>query len=260
MYLGIDIGSASTDAVLLNEKNEIVAKEIIRSNYNQKETVEEIIERCCQDANIRSQDVKCIVSTGYGRKNVENADLCVTEISCHAMGIHYMKEDIEMVIDIGGQDSKVIQISDCGMIENFTMNDKCAAGTGRFLENMANVLNIPIREMGDIAIGAKREEPISSVCTVFAESEVISKISDGIPLEEIVAGIHCSISERILGMIYNIGIKGKIAMTGGVAKNKGMVFYISQKLNQPIFVPEEPQIIGALGAAIFAKNKSNKVQ
>lgn len=258
MYLGIDIGSVSTDAVILNEKSEIVAKEVMRSGYNQRETVKQIIELCCEDVGITKEQIQYVVSTGYGRKNVECANQCVTEISCHAMGIHFLKEDIGTVIDIGGQDSKVIQLSDCGMIENFAMNDKCAAGTGRFLENMSHVLNISINEMGDIAVAARKSASISSVCTVFAESEVISKISDGVPFEEIVSGIHDSISERIIGLLYSVGMKGKIGMTGGVAKNKGMVHKISKKLNCEIFVPEEPQIIGALGAALFARNISLK--
>lgn len=199
------------------------------------------------------------VSTGYGRRNVIGADKTVTEISCHAMGMHFLKADIRTLIDIGGQDSKVVRISENGYAETFYMNDKCAAGTGRFLEVMAHAMGIDINDLGPVALTAQKIEPISSICTVFAESEVISKIAEGKPKENIIAGLHQAIGERLMGMIGAIGVKKPVALTGGVAKNQCIVKVLSKILGEDIFVPKEPQIVGSLGTAIFAINHYNNV-
>lgn len=252
MYLGIDVGSVSTDAVLLDDQRKIIAFSIEKSGFDHKAAINEVINNICVKAQIEKEDIKSIVSTGYGRRNVADADKIVTEISCHAMGIHFLSPDIRTVIDIGGQDSKVIRVSENGYAETFFMNDKCAAGTGRFLEVMAHAMGIDINNLGAVALTAKKVEPISSICTVFAESEVISKISEGKPKENIIAGIHRAIGERLMGMIAAIGIKKPIALTGGVAKNQGIGNVLSKYLGENIYRPDEPQIVGALGAAIFA--------
>ena len=254
MYLGIDIGSVSTDAVLLDEKKKIVAFSITKSGFDHKAAIDQIINNICKKAQIERKQINSIVSTGYGRRNVTQADKVVTEISCHAMGIHYLSPDVRMVIDIGGQDSKIIHVSENGYIETFNMNDKCAAGTGRFLEVMAHTMGIEINELGKIALTATKAEQISSICTVFAESEVISKIAEGKPKENILAGLHQAIGERLMGMIAAIGIKRPIALTGGVAKNQCIVNVLSKSLGEKIYCPQEPQIVGALGAALFAMN------
>lgn len=198
-------------------------------------------------------DIKGIISTGYGRKNVSIANRYVTEISCHAKGIHYYNSEIQTLIDVGGQDSKIIRIRTNGTVEEFVMNDKCSAGTGRFLEVMSGILDLSFEEMGNLAIKSTHTERISSVCTVFAESEIISKLAEGCPLEAIVAGIFKAISERIVGMYNSIGGKEIVAMSGGVAKNIGVVHSLSNVFKQGIYIPEDPQIIGALGAALIAK-------
>ena len=252
MYLGIDVGSVTTDAVLLNNKKKIVAFSIVKSGFDHKAAIDKVVNNICIKAQIERKLIKSVVSTGYGRRNVSEANKIVTEISCHARGMHFLAPDIRTVIDIGGQDSKVIRVSEDGYAEAFYMNDKCAAGTGRFLEVMAHAMEIDINDLGTIALTAKRAEPISSICTVFAESEVISKIAEAKPKENIIAGLHQAIVERLMGMIAAIGVKKPVALTGGVAKNQGITNTLSKYLGEEIYRPEEPQIIGALGAAVFA--------
>ncbi len=257
MYLGIDVGSVTTDAVLLDDKKKIITFSIVKSGFNHRNAIEEVINNICSKAQIKREQIKSIVSTGYGRRNVTGADKAITEISCHAMGTHFLSPEVRTIVDIGGQDSKVIRVSESGYAETFFMNDKCAAGTGRFLEVMAHTMGIDINDLGSIAMTATKIEPISSICTVFAESEVISKIAEGKPKENIIAGIHQAIGERLMSMISAIGMKKPVAITGGVAKNKCIVNILSKSLQDNIYQTEEPQIIGALGAAIFAINYFN---
>ena len=252
MYLGIDVGSVTTDAVLLNDEKKIIAFSIVKSGFDHRAAIDKVINDICIKAQIVREQIKSVVSTGYGRRNVTEANKVVTEISCHAMGIHFLAPNIRTVIDIGGQDSKVIRISEDGYAETFYMNDKCAAGTGRFLEVMAHAMEIDINDLGAIALTAKKAETISSICTVFAESEVISKIAEGKPKENIIAGIHQAIGERLMGMVAAIGVKMPVALTGGVAKNQGIKKALTKYLGEDIYKPEEPQIVGALGAAVFA--------
>ncbi|MCQ1531129.1 acyl-CoA dehydratase activase [Lutispora saccharofermentans] len=257
MYLGVDVGSVSTDVVLIDENSTIMKYTIVKSGFDHKAAIESAINKICNSCSIDIADIKRIVGTGYGRRNVPGTCKTITEISCHAMGIHSVFPDVRTVIDIGGQDSKIIRVTHEGFAENFLMNDKCAAGTGRFLEVMAHTIGIDVNDLGEISLKAKKVQSISSICTVFAESEVISRIAEGCKKEEIVAGIHKAIAERITGMAYAIGIKEPIALTGGVAKNKGVVNAITKYLGVKILIPEEPQIIGAIGAAIYAKDFQN---
>jgi predicted CoA-substrate-specific enzyme activase len=193
------------------------------------------------------------VATGYGRISVPFADKKVTEISCHALGAYKLFPDTRTVVDIGGQDSKVIQVGPAGKVLDFAMNDKCAAGTGRFLEVMAAKLKVPLSQMGSLSMGANGEVRISSVCTVFAESEVISLVAKNHPKEEIIRGIHRAIVNRVWSMVKTLGVKRELTMSGGVAKNRGVVALLEEKLGHPIQVYQEPQIVGGLGAALYAK-------
>lgn len=256
LYLGIDIGSVSTDAVLLDGQKTLCAYSIVKSGFDHQIAVQEVINDICRKSEITAEQIRRTVATGYGRRNVSGSYKTVTEITCHAMGTHFLSPDIRTVIDIGGQDSKVIRISKYGYAETFYMNDKCAAGTGRFLEVMAQTMGIGIEALGSAALTAKKAEPISSTCTVFAESEVISKIAEGKPREAIIAGIHQAIGERLRGMVSAVGMHPPIALTGGVAKNQCMQSVLKNLLQTDIFIPEEPQIVGALGAAIFAADSS----
>ena len=255
MYLGIDVGSVSTNAVIIDEESRILGFSIVKSGFNHSEAIREAIGKACNESKVSSEIIRKIVGTGYGRRNVTGACKTVTEISCHAKGINLIEPSIRTVIDIGGQDSKVIKITPDGFVDSFTMNDKCAAGTGRFLEVMAHVMGVDVQELGQLSLCGKDRVRISSTCTVFAESEVISKIAEGHSKEDIINGIHRSIGERLIGMAEAVGLTSPVALTGGVAKNSGVAKVLSDYLKEALFVPPEPQIVGALGAAIYAKNE-----
>ena len=200
--------------------------------------------------------IRYVISTGYGRRAVKCANEAVTEISCHARGVNLLKPEAKTVIDIGGQDSKVIEIEGKGNIGNFVMNDKCAAGTGRFLEVMAKVLSSDINDIGTISLNGHHPCQISNTCTVFAESEIVTLRADGESKEDIFAGIHAAMAHRIAIMGGSVGFKRQIVLTGGVAQNVGMQKAIEEKIGIEILVPEKPQIIGALGAAIIARERA----
>lgn len=254
MYLGIDVGSVSTDAVLMDRNSEMIAYSIVRSGFDHAKAIQSVTDNICALAGIDYQDIKAIVSTGYGRRAVKNASKLVTEISCHAKGIYYQNKDIRTLIDIGGQDSKIILLGKKGEVKTFIMNDKCAAGTGRFLEVMANAMDVDISLFGQISANARNAQSINNVCTVFAETEVISRIAQGLPKEEIIAGIHKAVAERVLNMAYSIGLETPVALSGGVAKNIGVVKVLCEKIGEKVYIPNNPQIIGAIGAALYAQN------
>jgi len=252
-FAGVDVGSLSTDAVILDEHGEIAGYSIVETGANSTTAAEEAMGKALSSAGVDRNGVKRIVSTGYGRVSVPFADKRVTEISCHSLGAYTLFPDTGMVIDIGGQDSKVIKVGPAGKVVDFTMNDKCAAGTGRFLEVMAAKLQVPLDQMGDLSLGTAAEARISSVCTVFAESEVVSLVARNHPKDEILRGLHRAIVNRVWGMVKALGIQLEVTMSGGVAKNKGVVAFMEEKVGRPIHVYREPQIIGALGAALHAR-------
>jgi len=252
-YAGIDVGSLSTDVVILDDNGEVCGDSIIETGANSTDASEEALERALARAGLDRGDLARIVATGYGRVSVPLADRKFTEISCHALGAYALFPDTGTVIDIGGQDSKVIRVGEGGKVLDFTMNDKCAAGTGRFLEVMAAKLGVPLDEMGNLSLQAKDEVQISSVCTVFAESEVVSLVAQNRPKEEILRGIHRAIVNRVWSMVQSTGVNGEVTMTGGVAKNSGVVVLMEERLGKSIHIHSEPQVIGALGAALLAK-------
>ncbi len=248
---GIDIGSLTAKCVIM-ENGKVLGYDVVKVQPDLEKTAEFIFKKTLEKLGVKEDEIEKIVATGYGRNKVSFADKKVTEISCHAKGAVYLIPTVRTVIDIGGQDSKVISVGKDGRVLNFVMNDKCAAGTGRFLEVLANALGVKVEELSSLSKKANRVAKISSVCTVFAESEVISYISRGEKVENIVAGIHESIASRIAGMVKRIGVKKDVVLTGGVAKNDGVRLALERKLDVSIKVPKEPQIVGALGAAIFA--------
>lgn len=256
---GIDVGALSTEAVILNADGGLSSYSIIETGAHSTEAAEEAFEKALVVEGISGDAVKNIVATGYGRVSVPFAGKRVTEISCHAIGAHYLFPDTGTVIDIGGQDSKVIRIGGSGKVMDFTMNDKCAAGTGRFLEVMAAKLRVSLDEMSDLSLQAGGEVAISSVCTVFAESEVVSLVAKNHPKEEIIRGLHRAIVNRVWSMVKTLGIYGEVTMTGGVAKNKGVVELMEEKLGSSIHIYSEPQIVGALGAAILAHKQAQEM-
>ncbi len=250
--VGIDVGSLTTDAVIMDEDKRILSYSIVDTGDNSTDAAREAMALAAKRADVALQDSTLIVATGYGRAAVPNAGKRVTEIACHAAGAVHLFPDTEMVIDIGGQDSKVIKVGKGGRVLDFVMNDKCAAGTGRFLEVMSSKLKIPLDRMGDLSLSAQGEASISSVCTVFAESEVVSLVAKNCPKEEIVKGIHRSVVNRVWAMTRQMKVSGGVTMTGGVAKNNGIVALMEERVCKKINVPDEPQIVGALGAALLA--------
>ncbi|MFZ5585125.1 MAG: acyl-CoA dehydratase activase [Thermodesulfobacteriota bacterium] len=251
-FAGIDVGSLSAEAVIIDEKAETLAFSILPTRAHSTAAAEAALDQALGQLGLKRADLAYIVATGYGRVSVPFAQKRVTEISCHGLGAHHLFPDTGTVIDIGGQDSKVIRVDKAGKVTDFSMNDKCAAGTGRFLEVMADRLGVKLDDLGRLSQAAQREVEISSVCTVFAESEVVSLIAKNQPLGEIVRGLHKAIVGRVFAMVKALGVEGAVTMTGGVAKNAGVVALMEDRLGRPIHVPAEPQIVGALGAALSA--------
>lgn len=247
---GIDVGSLTAKCVLLKD-GELIAYKVIKVSPNLEETADKVFGEALKEAGVNKGNIERIVATGYGRNKVSFADRTVTEISCHAKGALFFIPTARTVIDIGGQDSKVISIEN-GKVAEFVMNDKCAAGTGRFLEVMASALHLKIEYLGDVAERANRATKISSTCTVFAESEVISHLASGERVEDIVAGIHEAIASRIAAMARRVKVEPDVVLTGGVAKNKAMKKALERELGMEVKIPAEPQIVGAVGAALFA--------
>jgi predicted CoA-substrate-specific enzyme activase len=250
---GIDVGSLSTEVLILTLEGATAGYAIVQTGANSTDAALLALEKALVVSRIGRDQIRRAVATGYGRISIPFADKRVTEISCHAMGAFHLFPDTGIVIDIGGQDSKVIRVGEGGRVMDFAMNDKCAAGTGRFLEVMADKLQVELEDMGTLSLKAEREVGISSVCTVFAESEVVSLVARNHPKEEIIRGLHQAIVNRVWSMVMGIGVRGAVTMSGGVAKNTGVVRLMEEKLGQPIHVHSEPQIIGALGAALLAR-------
>jgi predicted CoA-substrate-specific enzyme activase len=253
--VGIDVGSITTKAAVVEDGN-LISDRVMLTGYNAQDAGTKVYEGIIADLGIDASAVDKIIATGYGRKSVAIADRAVTEITCHAVGAHYLNPAIRSIIDIGGQDSKAIAIDENGGVKDFAMNDKCAAGTGRFLEVMARALEVDINDFGGVSLKADAPAKISSLCTVFAESEVISLISKGEKRENIIAGIHESTASRVVAMAGRIGLSAPLMMTGGVAKNKGVVKALEDKTGYGIEVSEKTQVTGAIGAALIAGSQS----
>jgi len=249
--VGIDVGSITSKAVLM-KGGIILGSKVVFTGYNVETASRKVFDEVLAEAGLPPEAVEKIISTGYGRKSVSIAHESLTEILCHAAGAYYQNPEIRFIIDIGGQDSKAILLDDAGRVKNFTMNDKCAAGTGRFLEVMARAMEVNLEDFGYLSLQADLPAKISSLCTVFAESEVISLISKGAFRENIIAGIHESIGARVSAMAKRVGLRAPVMMTGGVAKNKGVVQALEEKLNMSIEVSDYAQVNGAIGAAYLA--------
>jgi predicted CoA-substrate-specific enzyme activase len=247
IFIGIDLGSTTVKAVALN--GSIIASVVRPTGANPRKTGDIVINEIL--SNIKG-DVKKIVATGYGRVSFDSDDI-VSEITAHARGSHYLFPQARTVIDIGGQDSKITRLNEKGKVLDFAMNDKCAAGTGRFIENTSKALEISLEEFSKRSLLSKNPANINSMCTVFAESEVISLLAQDVSLEDVSGGIHKSVAKRIKSMVERIGFEKEVIFTGGVAKNLAMKKVLEESLGTNIIVPDEPQIIGALGAAIIAE-------
>lgn len=255
-FAGIDIGSTMTKAVII--KNEIIASVIGPTGPEQRHLANKVMEQALHQAGVPFKAITYIVSTGYGRINVPFADKQVTEISCHAKGVAHLFPQARTILDIGGQDAKAIRINADGKPIDFIMNDKCAAGSGRFIEMIADTLGLKLDEMGMLSLESKNPANISSICTIFAQQEVAANQAKGIPLPDLVAGVHRSLADRIVRMARRIPIERDIILTGGGAKNIGLVRAVKDYLGQDISVPDEPLISGALGATLLGKDIAEK--
>ena len=254
-FAGIDIGSTMTKVVIID--NTVIASVIKTTHPEQRKLANKVMEEVLSQAGIPFEKITYIVATGYGRINVPFADKQVTEISCHAKGVHNQLPGTRTIIDIGGQDCKGIKLNDNGRIVDFVMNDKCAAGAGRFIELIAESLGVRLEDMGELSLKAKNDLTIASTCTVFAEQEVVTKLAEGTPITDLVAAIHKAIATRITGLVSRLKIEPDVVLTGGGAKNIGLVKALESRLGCQVKIPPEPLLTGAIGAAILAKEAAH---
>jgi predicted CoA-substrate-specific enzyme activase len=249
---GVDVGSTQTKAVVIDEGRVIVGRALTDTGANVIRAAETTFHEALRAADLREEEVEYVVGTGYGRYKVTFGNTQVTEISCHGRGAVHMFPRTQTVLDMGGQDTKAIRVSTDGEIVDFCMNDKCAAGTGRFLGAASSALEIPLNELGPTALRGERPVKISTTCTVFAESEVLSWLGKGKKIDDILLGVHQSIAARSVGLLRRVGIEQEVTFTGGVARNVAMVAALNERLGLQVNFSEDSHYIGALGAGLFA--------
>ncbi len=252
---GVDVGSTQTKAVIIDEEKRICGRSLLMTGANVTKAAEEAFAQALEDGGIHAADVGYVIGTGYGRYRVTFGDTQVTEISCHGRGAVHMFPDTRTVIDMGGQDTKAIRVGPDGDILDFCMNDKCAAGTGRFLGAAAQALDIPLDELGPTALRAESTVRISTTCTVFAEAEVLAWIGKGKKIEDVLWGVHTSIASRSAALLRRVGIEDEVTFTGGVTRNSGMIKALEQALGKKLNISAESHFMGALGAALFAHDQ-----
>jgi len=260
MYVaGCDVGSLSAKALIM-QGDEIIASAVIFSKPDPAESAVEVMGRALAQAGIKQADIGYCVGTGYGRERIPFANSVESEITCHGRGAQFLMPQVRLVVDIGGQDAKAIRLDANGNVMRFAYNDRCASGTGRFLEIMAGALDIEIQDMGTLSAQAKNPVAISNQCVVFAETEIISLINAGKDKADIVSGLHRSLANRVAALANGIELEKEVTMTGGVAKNRGMFTALEQALGLKITPMEktDPQVIGALGAALLARRAATK--
>ena len=249
---GVDVGSTQTKAVIVDEARQIVARVLIPTGANVTRAGETAFLQACQASGLHREAVGYVVGTGYGRYKVTFGDAQITEITCHARGAHSLFPETRTVIDMGGQDTKAIKVGADGSVMDFAMNDKCAAGTGRFLSAAADVIGVELDEIGPLSLEAKAPVRLTSVCTVFVESDIMSYLAQRQTVEDILGGVHKAIATRTMAHVRRVGVEEEITFTGGVSRNVGMVRALSAVLGRPINVSAEGHFMGALGAALFA--------
>lgn len=256
-FAGIDIGSTMTKVVIASEKEEILSSVIGPTGAQHRHLAFQVMDTAVKKAGMDFESLDFVVATGYGRINVPFADKQITEITCHARGVKVLHPTVRTIIDIGGQDSKGIKLDAEGKVSNFVMNDKCAAGTGRFLEVISEALGIELADMGALSLKAEKHVNISNTCTVFAEHEVTSQLAEGVAIPNIVAGLHDAIAGRVVNMVRQLGIEKDVVVTGGGAKNIGLVKSIETHVGFPVLLPPDPFLTGALGGALLGRDFFN---
>ncbi len=252
-FAGIDLGSTMTKVVIIDAGERVFSRVESHTGAEHRRLANKVMEEALALAGLPFPDIACVVATGYGRISVPFADRQITELTCHARGIASLFPGVKTALDIGGQDAKGMKLQG-GKLVNFVMNDKCAAGTGRFLEVIARTLGLELGELGSISLQSTRRASISNTCTVFAEQEVTARLTEGVPVADIVAGLHHAIASRAVGMLRQLKVEPEVVFTGGVAKNSGVVRAVRENLGREVLVPEDPLISGALGAALMGKD------
>ena len=252
---GLDIGASTSKAVLLSG-DKILGHSIIATGAESANSARQALDQALNQVNLSLAEIGYIVATGYGRVIVPFAQETVTELTCHARGANWLFPSVRTIVDMGGQDCKAIRCDEAGRLQNFMMNDKCAAGTGRFLELMARVLGLSLDELGELSLESRAEVRINSTCAVFAKSEVTSLVREGRDRRDVLAGLHSAIAARVYNLLRGVGIEPDLVITGGIGKNMGVVRRIEERVGLKALLPEEPQIVGALGAALFAQDRT----
>jgi predicted CoA-substrate-specific enzyme activase len=253
---GVDVGSTQTKAIILSEDQKIIGRALINTGAFVSQAAERSFRAAAENAGIKPEDVAYVVGTGYGRYKVNFGNAQITEISCHARGAKFLFPKTQTVIDMGGQDAKGIRVGPDGDVKDFVMNDKCAAGTGRFLSNAAETLSVSLDDIGPISLKGKKPVRLSTVCAVFVESDIMSYLAEGKTMEDIMAGVHSAIAARTVALVRRVGIEAEVAFTGGVSRNVGMVKALEEKLQLPVNVCDDSHFIGAIGAALFALDRA----
>lgn len=256
---GVDVGSTQTKAVLIDEQGAIVGRSLVMTGANVIKAAETAFGEALAAADVREEEVEYVVGTGYGRYKVTFGDAQITEISCHARGAHFLFPGTRTVIDIGGQDTKAIRVGPAGEVVDFAMNDKCAAGTGRFLSAAADVTGIGLDEIGPVSLRATTPVRLTSVCTVFVESDIMSYLAQRKTVEDILGGVHKAIATRTMALVRRVGVEDEVTFTGGVSRNVGMVHALEGVLGRRVNVSPEGHFMGALGAALFALERAEAV-
>lgn len=256
--MGVDFGSMTAKAVIVDEGGRICASSVVDKGVMNDEGADLAMAEVLAQTGLTIGDIAATVSTGYGRRKLEVAQRTITEITCHARGAHALFPQVRMVIDIGGQDSKIIAVDDLGHVQQFAMNDRCAAGTGQFMQVLARALDVELEDMGSLSLTGAEDLTISAMCTTFAETEVISLRAQGHSNADILHAVMDSITKRTMGLIQRVGKRAPVAMTGGVARNIGVVRALEKRLGTPLLISDQPQIAGALGAALFALDDARR--
>ena len=252
LFCGVDIGSTMTKVVIIDLDGEICSRVVGPTGAEHRRLANKVMEEALEQANLSFDAISYVIATGYGRINVPFADRQITELTCHAKGVASLFPGARTAIDIGGQDAKGLKISN-GRLVDFVMNDKCAAGTGRFLEVLADTLELRVEDLGSISLKSTNKVRISSICTIFARQEVISHLSNGVAIEDVVAGLHDAIADRVVRMTRRLKIEPDVVLTGGVAKNIGVVSAVKEHAGCEVLVPRDPLLSGAMGAALLGK-------
>ena len=256
-FTGVDIGSAMTKVAILDADDRMVSSVEVYTGPEHRKLANKVMENALEKANISFEEISYIIATGYGRLNVPFADRQLTELSCHSKGVASLFPDVKTAIDVGGQDIKCMKVNGGKMVD-FVMNDKCAAGTGRYIEVVADVLGVKLEDMGELSLRATKKLEISSFCTIFTQQEVVSRLSNGEKLEDLVAGVHNALASTIVRLALKLKIEPRVVLTGGVMKNAGMVKAMKENLNYEVSIPENPLLTGAIGAAILGREITMK--